>query len=193
MNIDFKLFEMINQFAGKSDLLDQLVIYFSKYGVVAFCLVFVWLWFTKKGDQFQNRQLVLFAITIAIFTIGINKVLEMSFFRERPFVAHDVNLLSDKSADDPSFPSNHAGGSFALAFAMFWRYRKPGTIFIGFAILMALSRLFLGVHYPTDVFVGMMIALIVAAIVTSQKAFFERLFTPIIQLYEKIISTIIRK
>ncbi|HLR10040.1 MAG TPA: phosphatase PAP2 family protein [Sporosarcina sp.] len=193
MNVDMKLFEMINQFAGKNDLLDQLVIYFSKYGVIAFCLVFVWLWFTKRGDQFNNRQLVLFALTIAIFTIGINKILELSFFRERPFVAHDVNLLSDKTADDPSFPSNHAGGSFALAFAMFWRYRKPGTIFIGFAILMALSRLFLGVHYPTDVFVGMLIALIVAAIVTSQKAFFEKLFTPIIRLYEKMIQSVMKR
>lgn len=192
MDLDFKLFEMVNQFAGQNDLLDQLIIYFSKYGVIAFGMVFVWLWFTKKGDQFQNRQLVLFAVTIAIFTLGLNKILEMSFFRERPFVGHEVNLLSDKSADDPSFPSNHSGGSFALAFTMFWRYRKPGTIFIGFAILMALSRLFLGVHYPTDVFVGMMIALIVAAIVTSQKAFFEKLFAPVIRLYEKMISAIFK-
>lgn len=193
MNLDLKLFEMVNQFAGKYDVLDQLVISFSKYGVVIFGLIFVWLWFTKRGDQFKNRQLVLFALTIVLFTIGINKILEISFFRERPFVAHDVHVLSDKTPDDPSFPSNHSGGSFALAFAMFWRYRKAGIIFIGFAVLMALSRLFLGVHYPTDVFVGMLIALIVTLVVTSQQVFFETLFTPIIRLYEKIIKLLFKR
>lgn len=188
MNIDYQLFELVNQLAGRSQFLDQFVVYFSKFGPVLFCFVFVWLWFTKKGNQYENRQLVLFALMIAVVTIGINKVIELSYFRERPFVNHDVNLLSDKTNDDPSFPSNHAGGSFALAFAVFWKYRKIGAIFLILAFFMALSRLFIGVHYPLDVTVGALIALSVALFVIWQQRLFEKPFNYVITTFERLTS-----
>lgn len=187
MNIDYQLFKLVNQFAGQSDLLDQLVIYFSKFGPILFVAVFIGLWFKQTGNQYENRKLVLFALMIAAITILFNKVIELSFFRERPFVHYDVNLLSDKSHDDPSFPSNHAGGAFALAIAMFWKHRKAGIIFLVFALFMALSRLYIGVHFPLDVTVGALIALIVALIVIWQQALFERPFKWIIETYEKIV------
>ncbi len=188
MNIDYQLFKLVNQFAEKSQLLDLFVIYFSKFGPVLFGFVFIWLWFTKKGNPYKNRQLVLFALTIAVVTVGINKMIELSFFRERPFVNYDVNLLSDKAHDDPSFPSNHAGGAFALALTMFWKHRKAGAIFLVFALFMALSRLFIGVHYPLDVTVGALIALSVTLLVIWQQRLFEKPFNWIITTYNKIIG-----
>lgn len=188
MNIDYQLFELVNRFAGQNELLDQLVIYFSKFGPLLFGLVFVWLWFTKKGNQFENRKLVLFALTIAVVTIGINKVIELSYFKERPFVNYDVNLLSDKTEDDPSFPSNHAGGAFALALAMFWKHRKAGAIFLVFALFMALSRLYIGVHFPLDVTVGALIALLVALLIIWQQRLFEKPFDFVIDTYEEVLS-----
>lgn len=187
MNIDYQLFKLVNQFAGQSDVLDQLVIYFSKFGPILFVAVFIGLWFKQTGNQYENRKLVLFALMIAAITIVFNKVIELSFFRERPFVNYDVNLLSDKSHDDPSFPSNHAGGAFALAIAMFWKHRKAGIIFLMFALFMALSRLYIGVHFPLDVTVGALIALIVALIIIWQQGLFEKPFNWIIETYEKIV------
>lgn len=188
MNIDYQLFKLVNQFAGQSDLFDQLVIYFSKFGPILFVAVFIGLWFKQTGNQYENRKLVLFALMIAAITIVFNKVIELSVFRERPFVNYDVNLLSDKSADDPSFPSNHAGGAFALAIAMFWKHRKAGAVFLVFALLMALSRLYIGVHFPLDVTVGALIALIVALIVIRQQRLFEKPFKFIITTYENMIK-----
>lgn len=192
MNIDYQLFKLVNQFAGQNDLLDLLVSYFSKLGPVLFVLVFAWLWFTNKGNQYENRQLVLFALSIAVITIGINKVIELSVFRERPFVNYDVNLLSDKSVDDPSFPSNHAGGAFALAIAMFWKHRKMGAVFLVFALFMALSRLYIGVHFPLDVTVGAFIALIVALFFIWQQGLFEKPFKWVIETYEGTLSRFIK-
>lgn len=186
--IDFKLFELVNQFAGKSELLDQMVLLFTKYGPILFGLPFVWLWFTRKGDTKKNRQLVLFAFTIVAFTLGMNKLIEMTLFRERPFVNHAVTTLIDKTNDDPSFPSNHAAGAFAFAIALIWKKRKVGIIFLVLAFFMALSRIFVGVHYPFDVTMGALIALVVALLVISQRRLFEKPFNWIIHTYERILS-----
>lgn len=186
MSLDFKLFEKINQFAGQSNLLDQLVLLFSTYGPIMFGLVFVWLWFSKSGNKYENRQIVLLAITITVIVLGANKIIEMIYFRPRPFVTHAVHLLSDKSDLDPSFPSNHSAGSFALAFALFWKRRKIGTVLLVFAVCMALSRIFVGVHYPLDVLAGAVIAFLVTYIVMSKSRYLEPLYNKIIHIFSKI-------
>lgn len=165
MNIDYQLFKLLNQFAGKYPILDQLVLLFSKYGPILFGLVFIWLWFSKSQSQQENRKIVLYALTIVILTLGLDKIIEMAYFRPRPFVNHSVTLLLEKSNLDPSFPSNHAAGSFALAFALFWKRRKMGTVLILLACLMAISRIFIGVHYFLDVLAGACIGLGVTYIV----------------------------
>jgi undecaprenyl-diphosphatase len=186
MKLDYKLFEMMNQFAGKNAILDQFVLLFSKYGPILFGIVFVWLWFSKSGNKMENRKLVLFALTIAVLTLGIDKIIEMSYFRPRPFVSHTVTLLVEKSTMDPSFPSNHAAGSFALAFALFWKHRKAGSVLLIMAVFMALSRLYIGVHYPLDVLVGAFIALAVTWIIISQRRLLEPLFDRIICVISKL-------
>ncbi|UZM96955.1 phosphatase PAP2 family protein [Lysinibacillus sp. MHQ-1] len=70
-----------------------------------------------------------------------------------------------KSNLDPSFPSNHAAGAFALAFALLWKRKKIGAVLLVMACLMALSRIFIGVHYPLDVLAGACIGLGVTYIV----------------------------
>ncbi|MFC5589861.1 undecaprenyl-diphosphatase [Sporosarcina soli] len=186
MKLDYKLFEMINQFAGKNAILDQFVLLFSKYGPILFGIIFVGLWFSKSGNKMENRKLVLFALTIAVLTLGIDKIIEMSYFRPRPFVSHTVTLLVEKSTMDPSFPSNHAAGSFALAFALFWKHRKAGSVLLIMAVFMALSRLYIGVHYPLDVLAGAFIALSVTWIVISQRRLLEPLFDRIICVISKL-------
>lgn len=184
MSLDFKVFEAINQFAGHNAFLDHSVVLFTKFGPLLFGLFFIWLWFTKYGDRQENRKIVLFAFTIAVITIGIDKIIEISFFRERPFVNHDVTMLVDKSNLDPSFPSNHTAGSFALSLALFWKRKKMGSILLILSGLMAVSRVFCGVHYPTDVLMGAFIALFVALIVIWQRHLIEPLFIRFIDLFK---------
>ncbi|MBK3497096.1 phosphatase PAP2 family protein [Viridibacillus sp. YIM B01967] len=192
MNIDYQLFKLINQFAGQYSILDQLVLLFSKYGPILFGMVFIWLWFSKSKNQHENRKIVLYALTIVILTIGIDKIIEMAYFRPRPYVNHAVTLLFEKSNLDPSFPSNHAAGSFALAFALFWKRRKVGSILIIMACLMALSRIFIGVHYPLDVLAGAIIGLGVTYIVMSLSRLLESPFNQVIHIFSKLSSKTIR-
>lgn len=65
-----------------------------------------------------------------------------------------------KIPKDFSFPSGHSSASFASATAIFYYYRKQGILLYIIAILIALSRLYLFVHFPTDVLCGTLIGII---------------------------------
>lgn len=63
-----------------------------------------------------------------------------------------------------SFPSGHTSSAFAAAFAVLWYNRKIGIPTVIFAALMGFSRIYVQVHYCTDVIAGMLVAVVYALI-----------------------------
>ncbi len=78
--------------------------------------------------------------------------------RTRPYLVckEAVPILPPKCQN--SFPSGHTATAFAIAFAFVQYYPPLGGLFITLAAGVACSRMILGVHYPSDVFVGIAIA-----------------------------------
>jgi membrane-associated phospholipid phosphatase len=74
-------------------------------------------------------------------------------------------LLSHPSAD-PSFPSDHAAAAFAIAFAVLAFSRRGGLVFLAAATWIGLSRIALGMHYPTDVIAGAFVGWLAATLIT---------------------------
>ena len=72
------------------------------------------------------------------------------------------------TAHGPSFPSNHTANTFAAAVVLSWYFRRGRALFYTLAIAVAISRVALGVHYPSDVFAGMILGYIVGLLVTSE-------------------------
>ena len=67
---------------------------------------------------------------------------------------------------DYSFPSGHTGTSFAAAVVLFLSYPKKYSFwFLVLAFLIGFSRLYVGVHYPTDVLAGALIGTVIAVCV----------------------------
>ena len=64
-----------------------------------------------------------------------------------------------------SFPSGHTGSSFAAAFALFLYNKKLGAAALGLATIIGLSRIYLFVHFPTDVLAGAVLGVLCAWIV----------------------------
>ncbi len=95
-------------------------------------------------------------VALLLSLLFCNIILKNAFHRDRPcWIDPSVTLLVP-SPKDFSFPSGHSSANFALAFAILHYYRRWGIFAVVMASIVALSRLYLFVHFPTDVLVGIM-------------------------------------
>ncbi len=115
----------------------------------------------------HNRQAAAVVVFLGVFGASIvNMLLKLVFERPRPELWQQI--IDEQSY---SFPSGHAMASSALAFcivAVLWRTRwRWWAVGLGavYVILVGLSRLYLGVHYPSDVVAGWGLSLLWVALV----------------------------
>lgn len=135
---------------GFLDFLMPLITLFGEAGIVPIVLSLVMMFFKKT-----RKAGITIACSLAFgFIIG-NLALKNIVARPRPYsVDTDVILLINKLSDY-SFPSGHTLATFECAVCLLLnKFRKIGIIAIVIATLVALSRVYLYVHYPTDVIAG---------------------------------------
>lgn len=107
------------------------------------------------GEDKAMRQNAAYIATTTVSTTVVNILLKKLFKRPRPFVAH-VSFVPVYEASGYSFPSGHTQAAFGTATALSRAYPKwyviaPSMIWAG---AVGYSRMYLGVHYPSDVLVG---------------------------------------
>jgi undecaprenyl-diphosphatase len=108
----------------------------------------------------RHRKLgVTILIAIAIEALACNILLKPLIARPRPFEINPAIQLLIPRPEDYSFPSGHAAVSFAAASVLFFRRSRGWRIAVFLAILISFSRLYLYVHYPSDVLVGAVIGI----------------------------------
>lgn len=107
------------------------------------------------------------ALGSAAVALLANQVVSHLWERPRPFTAHAAatHLLAPASVD-PSFPSDHAAAAFAIAFAVLAFSLPVGRALLAGATLIALTRVALGLHYPSDVLAGALVGWASALLVT---------------------------
>lgn len=124
-------------------------------------------------------------ITLIISTIIGEVMVKHLVRRSRPCIAkNDIRLLITKPTSY-SFPSGHTLSSFAVAGVLSTYFTEYRLIFIGIALLIALSRMYLYVHYPTDVIAGIILGLLCSKLVFI--IFEQGYFQKFIILYKNII------
>lgn len=107
----------------------------------------------------------LVAAGVALLT---NQAIAHLWERPRPFASHPAltHVLGARTTD-PSFPSDHAAAAFAIAFAVLAFSRRAGALFLVAATAIGLSRIALGMHYPSDVLAGALVGFGAATLVTT--------------------------
>lgn len=104
------------------------------------------------------------AVCFLITNIGLKNIIE----RPRPYTEIPGLTILIEPLTSFSFPSGHTANSFACAFSLKKMLpRKYGKYFIILAFLIGFSRLYLGVHYPTDVIGGIIVGWLSSKIVLT--------------------------
>lgn len=109
----------------------------------------------KKTRQCGLALLLAIALT---YVVG-DAILKDLVMRERPFIVYGVSELLISKPPSYSFPSGHAGSSFAaltVIFSMYKKMRIPASVY---ALLIAFSRVYLFVHFPSDVLAGALLGI----------------------------------
>lgn len=165
--VDRTIVLWLNQFAGVSGTFDGFVKDISdNYLIQAVVPITVlWaFWFARAGraGRMRNRALVLATHLGAIAGVAAARAFALMFpFRDRPLDARGLgfHVLDPRWNADihqwSSFPSDHAVLFFALATGITLLHRKIGIAMLGYAAVVdCLPRIYLGLHYPSDILAG---------------------------------------
>lgn len=142
---------------GPLDSVVEFITHLGDDGILWIAMGIVLLFF-KKTRPIGFTVLISLLFDFLIINVGLKGLVA----RPRPFVVNELiePLVGDVSPYR-SFPSGHSGGSFAAMFALYkWVPKKIGIPALVLAAMVALSRLYVGVHYPTDIIGGCIIGFI---------------------------------
>lgn len=190
-SIDTSIFYFINRTMSNpvSDVLWPLITDYASVMVVRIVLLGVFVLLIIRGGT-RGRTAALLCIVILVVTDQLSSsVIKAMVARPRP--CHEVNgvpvlqgiHLLVNCGGGKSFPSSHAVNNFAMATLFAFYYRRWTWAFFAWAAIVALSRVGVGVHYPSDILGGAIIGTVLAFAIIAlwtvvQERFFPRLGIP---------------
>jgi membrane-associated phospholipid phosphatase len=176
-----QIFFFFYNLAHQSNVFDDIVIFFAVYFIyiviffAGFFLLFYYKVFPSQNPirEFKNKWKDFFSVSLSVvvawfFNKFIAKILFHAF---RPFIVFSqVQPLFGETGF--AFPSGHSAVASALAFALFYINKKIGYVFMFFALLIGVSRVISGVHFPVDILGGFIEGFIIAFIANQFTNFF---------------------
>lgn len=127
---------------------------YLEYWLVGGLLALAYFYRRKNGFRIFTDALLAALFSRLIFT----EIIRFFYEKPRPFEVVDVYRLIDHSTGT-AFPSGHAAFFFALATAVFLYNRFWGSVFFVGAVLISVSRVIGGIHWPADILGGAIVGI----------------------------------
>lgn len=177
INLDILLFYSIN-FSYHTVILDLIAKSISLLGTKIILLVIIGLIFLI-GDK-EDKQIAILSFFSLMFADILVYILKLIFLRPRPYITLD-NVELVKTELNYSFPSGHATLSFAVYTLIGYKYKKF-ILAILIASIISITRIYLGVHYPSDIIFGAILGVLITLILIK----IEEKYRTIDKLYNKL-------
>ena len=156
---------ILNFLAGRNEWLDAFIIFNAEW--LGWWLGVALVVFIAFGrDRKLELRMALEALGAGLISrFVITELIRFWYNRPRPFeVLENVYKLLEHSGGG-AFPSGHAAFFFALATIVFLYHRRLGSLFFAFALLMSVSRVIAGIHWPSDILGGAVIGVLTSLLV----------------------------
>ncbi|MEO8665714.1 MAG: phosphatase PAP2 family protein [Ignavibacteria bacterium] len=161
---DEVLFHFINGTLA-NPLTDKLMPFITERNHWFIFYAIIWIYLMTKGGAKGRTAALLIIPLILISDQTADNIIKPFFHRIRPcHVLENVHLLINCS-ESFSFPSNHAVNNFAAATLFSWFYPRMKYFLFTGALIISLSRVFVGVHYPYDALGGALIGIFFALLI----------------------------
>ncbi len=170
------IFYFFYNLAHRSEMLDQMIVFFALY-FPYLVIMLAGLFLLFHHDVFkaenpyqvflQKKKEILMVFFVSGFAWIVAKLLKLILHISRP-VTELSNIDPLLLKTDFSFPSGHATFFVALAFSIFFMHKKAGYWFLFFALIIGITRIMAGVHFPLDILVGFVLG---SAIAYSMKMY----------------------
>ncbi|WJE55526.1 undecaprenyl-diphosphatase (plasmid) [Bacillus cereus] len=184
-NID--AFRWINDLGKQYSSLNPIMVFVAEYMLYALVLGVLIYWFTRNN---KNRMMIIQGGLAFIVAEIIGKIVGQFYSHHQPFaVLPNVNQLVEHEIDN-SFPSDHTILFFSICVSIWLVRKKEGWLWLMLAFCVAISRIWVGVHYPIDVVTGALVGIISALFVywiAPKLSFIKRL----LGIYERMEQHVI--
>ncbi len=159
--MDVTITQLINNLSGQNFVADQFFILITKYGLPFLVIVVVAQWWLGT-TRLEARQTALKAGLTFLLGLGLAQIMLLFIHRMRPYDA-GISHPIVPSTVDWSFPSDHAIASFSIVFAYALSgFQRAAIWFFILATFICFSRIFVGMHYASDILGGAAVALVAA-------------------------------
>ncbi len=171
--VDATVTHFVNQFVRQNPFVDGFVNELTQNNLLkgGFSIaILLYLWFSCDDPEDQRRGAIMATILFAVMGVAVVRVMTHFLpYRDRPIYSPEMNLVESYFIDKnsligwSSFPSDHATLFFTMAIGIYLISRRLGIIALLHAIfIVCLPRLYLGIHWSTDLLVGAVIGIFVA-------------------------------
>ncbi|MFI1169042.1 phosphatase PAP2 family protein [Streptomyces sp. NPDC020801] len=163
-SIDGSVYTDVVDLARRSPAwLDGTVSAWSAYGLAVFAVLMLVGWWRARRVGAEAAVTALAVPVVVVVAYAVNALVKLGVREVRPCrTLHLATLEACPARTDWSFPSNHAAIAAAAAVALLFVSRRLGAIACVAAAAMALSRVWVGAHYPHDVLAGVVVGALVA-------------------------------
>lgn len=159
----------------RSHILDLIMPKITHMGGATFTISLLAMLLIFSGDLVQSWSVQAF-IALSTSHIIVHFV-KKTWVRQRPYNHYKNVNLATNPLKDYSFPSGHTTAAFSIACTFCINMPILTLILLPIAIMIGLSRMYIGLHYPTDVLIGAMLGIVSAILVTKHYHLFSLLFS----------------